>query len=223
MTKLIEFVESGNDTTSYIGGGSWIPSNFPWPMYEGKKMIPFMTIFQDIFVAPTIPEGMAITVFTPIDLNSRQTMYQIDNCVISDEIGYNNYNYDDGMRVILHEIGDKELIDKNITNYPKIFLKTKDLTIDDENSYFQKVEEGYIETNGIYASKVLGNPYWLQDQVYGMEKYTFALQIIGYNLSDYNSSYDGIFMDGMCYLLLDNNLWKMSHGQTAGICFIQYT
>jgi hypothetical protein len=224
MTRAIEFIESGSDTTSHVGGGSWLPSNFPWPMCEGKKMIPLMTIFQDIFITPTIPNNMAITVFTPIDLNTAQIMHQANYCRIQNESECNNHNDNMGMRVILHEIGGKELVDENITTYPKVFFKARNFTNEEENTYFKngRTREDYLKNSGIYASKVLGSPYWIQGFVSIKEKCAFALQMIESDLSNYNASYIRIFNGGVCYLFLDNNLWKMSHGQTTGKCFIQF-
>jgi dTDP-4-dehydrorhamnose reductase len=144
MTRAIEFIESGNDTTSHVGGGSWLPSNFPWPMCEGKKMIPFMTIFQDIFITPTIPNDMAITVFTPIDLNTTQIIHQVNQCRIQNESECNNHNDNMGMRVILHEISGKELIDENITTYPKVFLKHEILQMKKKIHILKMEEQGRI-------------------------------------------------------------------------------
>jgi hypothetical protein len=216
MTSAIEFIESGNSTTSYIGGGSWMPSNLPWPTSgDGKKMIPLMTIYQNT-IFTKIPDGMVITVFTPIDLKSKNTILQILDCSANTQDEYNKNK--NGMCVVLHKMGDKELIDESITCYPKVFLKTRDFTHKEEKD--ESRDDYWI---GINLSKMFCRPYWLQDMINeNIDGYRVFLQIREEDLVKSNKSYEGIFNGGICYLSLSGNSWRMTNGRIVGRCFIQF-
>jgi hypothetical protein len=216
MTFALEFIESGSSTTSYIGGGSWMPSNLPWPTSsDGKKMIPLMTIYQNT-IFTQIPEGMVITVFTPIDLKSKNIILQLSNCSANNQNEYDKNK--NGMCVVLHKMGDKELVDESITCYPKVFLKTRNFTDKEEKD--ESRDDDWI---GINLSKMFCIPYWLRDMINeDKDGYGVLLQIREEDLVKGNKLYKGIFNGGICYLSLSGNSYRMTNGRIVGRCFIQF-
>lgn len=208
---------NGDDKKSQVGGGAWLPESFDWPLSsDGETMRPLLTINQDIFILPTIPEDMAVTVFSPVDLKSTNTIKETRNCAINDE-QQKNLADQKGMVVYLHHREKKERLKNNVSSYPKAMLLRRDLT-DAELK-----EDLTDDINGIYISKVLGRPAWLQDEIFFPPSFEFCVQITEQDLIKNNKGYDGIFRGGSCYLFLRRNLKKLESGSIAGTCFIQFT
>lgn len=217
MFALNLYQANESDERSHVGGGAWLPESLDWPLTSrGEPMRPLLTINQDIFVIPTIPENMAVTVFSPIDPKGKDIINTTRECAINDnkQINLDNKN---GMLVYLHDKEKKEISVKNLSTYPKAIIQRRKFTED------EMAEDLIDDINGVYISKVLGRPSWLQDEIFFPPKFTFSLQVTEDDLVNFNKEYDGIFRGGSCYLFLRIDIKKLKSGDVAGICFIQFT
>lgn len=206
-----------NDERSQVGGGAWLPENLDWPLTSsGEPMHPLLTINQDIFIIPTIPENMAVTVFSPINPKGKDIIKTTRDCAINDN-NQKDRDHRNGMLVYLHAKEKKEKFIKNSLTYPKAVMQRRDFTKNEMS------EDLIDDISGLYISKVLGRPSWLQDEIFFPPKFEFSLQITEDDLTKFNKEYDGIFRGGSCYLFLRKDIKKLKSGDISGICFIQFT
>lgn len=197
---------------SQIGGGGFIPHSLEWPTSsDGKKMVPILTIRPDIFLIPTMPEGMCITVFAPYE-KGRESVGKLGLCARNDMS-----QKPSGMKVLLHKDTIPERFTDNREHYPALLLKRREYTEQED------MEEFEDDINGVYLSKVYGRPSWLQDEIFYPEKYSFTIQITEADIAKKDKRFEGIFSDGALYIYLLMSLKRMKDGEICGEAFIQFT
>ena len=121
------------------------------------------------------------------------------------------------MKVILHKDTGPEKFAENRKHYPAFLLQQREYTDQEETEEFED------DINGVYLSKVYGRPSWLQDEIFYIGKYRFAIQITEADLVRKNKDFEGIFDDGSLYVYLSKALRIMKDGDICGEAFIQFT
>lgn len=200
------------EVISQIGGGAFVPEDFSWPLdVLGNPMLPLLTIRQDLFLIPTLPNDLCVTVFICYGPQTN-TINAFRECAKNDEA-----QSPVGIKVILHTDSMVEKFLPNKEHYPKFYMKTRKF------SDVEQKEDLEDEINGIYISKIFGRPSWVQDEIYLGPKYSFDIQITENDLVKLNGKYDGIFNDGSIYIYLLKSLRKLNPNAIAGEGFIQFT
>jgi hypothetical protein len=215
----LEFIEKdGNIPCSQVGGGAWLPIDFDWPLSNnGKIMTPFLTLRQELFLIPTIPDGMCVTVFSPImKKEGNYSLSSIRECAVNDQVQL-NFDGKEGMRVILHKSAGLERFHEDASIFPVAKIKRRDFTNDECK---EDLEE---EIGGIFLSKLFGRPSWLQDQIFFPKKVGFSIQITENDLRKFSPFYEGVFNDGSCYLYLNQGIKRGNPGDIVGKCIVQFT
>ena len=205
---------------SYIGGKIPINSLNDWPIDPVKKkpMTPLLTLHQDIFFIPTIPEGMALTVFlslNDIDPIRNYRINRINNIAFSDAIQYKSKEIIKS-KVLLYPVGDLKIHPDSI-ELPSIGIERVMAEKEEE----EKDQED--EFNGVICSKIGGRAGWLQDPIYPSPKYLFYLQIMESDLVHLDRKFNGIFEDGAGYLFIDMGMRKKTKLAVSGEFIVQYT
>jgi len=216
--KLAEHDEG----SSQVGGGAWLTSLALWPVEKesGQHLLPLLTIRQELFVIPTLPEGMAITIFLPFSFggktfgSSAARRFAANDQSQFDEL----LSAAAGATALLHQIGNAEVaLPAGVPTLPKYRVVREPMNGETIN------EETRDEDNGAEISKLFGRPAWLQDPVRLRPKFSFCLQILESDLREAHPLYDGIFRDGIGYFFINLNCKKMKTGSEAGKFFVQFT
>ena len=208
----------GNLPCSQLGGGAWISSDCNLLTSSNEEiMVPFLTLRQELFLIPTIPDGMCVTVFSPIvQRGGSYSISSIRKCTVNDQTQL-NFEGKEGMRVILHETTKLECFYQDSLILPSAKIERREFTD------AERKEDMKDEINGIFLSKLFGRPSWLQDEIIFPKKADFCIQITENDLRKFNPFYDGIFNDGSCYLYLNNSIRRSRPGDVVGKCIVQFT
>lgn len=214
---IIEYhpISDGN-FSAQIGGGAYLAALNQWPRNGSNvQMAPFLTIRESLFPTPFIPKGSCITVFLPYSAG-KYKINGIRSCTLNDQSQVREFKGGAG-KVVLHKENSEEINPAEIQMFPSFPLISREMTS------LEKSKDLDDEISGLYASKLLGRPSWIQDEIFMPEKYFFALQIIEEDIVKLDKRYEGIFNDGALYLYLRQSLKKSNHGDIVGEVFIQFT
>jgi hypothetical protein len=217
MFSLIFSDVSSN--SSQVGGGAWLESADDWPIsaLTGKPLTPLITIRQSLFIIPTIPENMAVTVFIPVEYDRNQIKSSTVRQYTANDPNQLAALNETGACVFLHKLSSTELLLDNCHLFPKLSVSKR--KFNDEE--MQKENEDDII--GSQTSKLFGRPGWLQDEIFLPEPFDFTLQIFESDLYALKSEYEGIFRDGAGYLFLNEKLKKLNSKSKAGHFIAQFT
>ena len=205
---------------SYLGGKIPINSLDDWPIdpLSKRPMTPLLTLHQDIFFIPTIPEGMALTVFLSlnnIDSIRNYRINRINNIAFSDTMEYKSREIIKS-KVLLYPVGALKIHPESI-ELPSIGIERVRAEKEEE----EKDQED--EINGVICSKIGGRAGWLQDSIYPSPKHLFFLQIMESDLVRLDQKFNGIFEDGAGYLFIDMGMRKKTKLAVSGEFIVQYT
>jgi hypothetical protein len=209
----------GAEDQSQVGGGAWLEDLTHWPMTPdaGRPLVPVLTLRQSIFVAPTIPEEMAVTVFAPIEHDNGQFKASGVRRFAANDTNELNRHAETDVSVLLHKLGDTELFADKCPFMPKYSMFREKFT---ENEMAEENEDDYV---GVLRSKLFGRPGWLQDEVFPPAQFVFCLQLFEDDLRKADAAFDGLFRGGAAYLFLNQSLKRMPRGKQCGMFFAQFT
>jgi hypothetical protein len=204
---------------SQLGGGAWLKDIVEWPVAEDteKPLTPLLTVRQSLFVVPTLPGGMVVTVFIPCERSEGQFKASTVRKFTANDTKQFELLRLAGARVLLHEEGDIELFKDDCQALPRYSISASKFT---EQEMAEENEDDYV---GVLRSKLFGRPGWLQDELFLPPKLSFSLQLFESDLRKADHAYDGIFRDGAGYLFLSQNLKKLKPRSEAGVFVAQFT
>ncbi|WP_313301879.1 hypothetical protein [Diaphorobacter sp.] len=214
---IIEYCpDSSGNSSGQLGGGAYLAELNQWPRNGyNVTMTPFLTIRASLFPTSYLPQKSCITVFLPYSID-RYTIKDIRSCTLNDQSQVKEFHGGAG-KVVFHEENSAEIKPAEIETFPSFPLISREMTP------LEASEDLEDEISGLYGSKLLGRPSWIQDEIFMPEKYFFALQIIEADIVKLDKRYEGIFNDGALYLYLRQSLKKSNHGDVVGEVFIQFT
>ena len=199
----------------HIGGGAFLEDMALWPAVPdtGEPMTPLITLSEQFLPARFLPDGMALTVFVAV----KREQVALDLSVgQQSELGaVRKAGYS---RVMLHRRSDQE-------HYPapgtpllqRTFIDFAPMTDEEIEAERQDEDSG----NGL--SKPQGRPQWLQDPIDPAKHHAFLLQLTEYDIADWAPAHEGLLVDGIGYLYVDQRTLQGKEGNEGGYFFIQYT
>jgi hypothetical protein len=205
--------------SSQMGGGAWLENAADWPIstLTGKPLTPLITLRQSLFIIPTIPENMAVTVFIPIEYDRNQIKSSTVRQYTANDPNQLSALSESGACVLLHKLSSTELLLDNCHLLPKLSISKR--KFNDE----EMQEENEDDIIGLQTSKLFGRPGWLQDELFPPDPFDFTLQIFERDLYTLKPEYEGIFRDGAGYLFLNEKLKKLNSKKKTGLFIAQFT
>lgn len=204
-----------------VGGGAFLEDIALWPRVPdtGQLMTPLMTLSERFLPEDFVPKGMAISVFIAVkerdgyfneSVQRRYTAHQQSELQEVIERGYS--------RVILHTLSKEALLPSSETmTLPSQFIHFRAMS---EEELAEEVQE---EDCGLELSKPQGRAGWLQDPIFPPEHHSLLMQLSEYDIAQWSPAHEGLFVDGIGYLYLDERVRQGQQGDEAGYFFIQFT
>jgi hypothetical protein len=208
-------------SASFFGGLPFLADSGQWPLCPttGQPQLHLFTLASDFFFTPTISAAHAVSVFVSFDFAQRGNNLSLSRELainLPEQAGNAALGY---AKVLLHEPGAIPCPAPS-----EVYLPLPVCAIERSPFLPQEIkEEVATPGRGLDVSKFGGIPGWLQDDISLGPKFGYLLQISEFDIRTVSPEHEGIFRDGMGYLLLNRNSRKLTPPCETGHFFIQFT
>lgn len=222
MSKIIFTTAMQKNSFGYVGGGI---EKFPkelWPKIPNQQeyQTHLLTLYPSFYHESEKIKDYRISIFISIDhhiLGGVKTSLT-DKFTVhgNEELG----KLDNDYAVAIFYKVDETIIEYNLSqfNLPRKYLNDMPNSDPEYRSYCES-EHLFFEENGmgLDESKIHGIFYFEQDMIVPHPKYSGLLQLMEEDIEDSLH----IFQHGIGYFFLNKNIKKLTHGDKAGVFFIQ--